>query len=65
MAKALSSEEFAKTNNLDTSYSEDLRKNFEKQQSLEQSIAMRQEQAVHYSNTLGKNYFSSLCLSRL
>jgi hypothetical protein len=52
MAKALSSEEFAKTNNLDTSYSEDLRKNFEKQQSLEQSIAMRQEQAVHYSNTL-------------
>ena len=52
VAKALSSEEFAKTNNLDTSYSEDLRKNFEKQQSLEQSIAMRQEQAVHYSNTL-------------
>jgi hypothetical protein len=52
IAKALSSEEFAKTNNLDSSYSEDLRKNFEKQQSLEQSIAMRREQAVHYSNAL-------------
>jgi hypothetical protein len=45
ITKALSSEEFAKTNNLDTSYSEDLRKNFEKQQSLEKSIAIRQEQA--------------------
>ena len=52
LAKALSSEEFAKTNNLDTSYSEDLRKNFEKQQSLEQSIGMRQEQAAHYSNAI-------------
>ncbi|WPY01898.1 Conjugal transfer protein TraG C-terminal domain protein (plasmid) [Candidatus Trichorickettsia mobilis] len=52
LAKALSSEEFAKTNSLDTSYSEDLRKNFEKQQSLEQSIGMRQEQAAHYSNAI-------------
>ena len=57
ITKALSSEEFAKTNNLDTSYSEDLRKNFEKQQSLEKSIGVRQEQAAHYSNAI--NYMHS------
>lgn len=54
VVKAASSEQFAQSNNLDNSYSDDIRQSYHKQQSLEGQMSRRAEQVESYSKALSQ-----------
>jgi hypothetical protein len=54
VVKAASNEQFAKSNNIDTSYSNDIRRSYQQQQSLEGQLAARAEQVESYSKGLSQ-----------
>ena len=59
-----SSEQFATSNNIDKSYSDDVRRSYEKQKSLESSISVRSEKAKQYSETLSRIESSDMSMDR-
>jgi hypothetical protein len=59
-----SSEQFATSNNLDTSYADDIKKSYEKQKSLEVSISARSEKAHQYSETLSRIESADMSMDR-
>ncbi len=52
VVRAASNQQFASSNNIDTGYSDDIRGSYERQKSLESSIAKRSEQVQTYSHQL-------------
>ena len=54
VVRAAASEEFARSNNLDRSYSDDIRQSYEKQQSLERQVVASTENVERYSEALSE-----------
>ena len=54
VVKAAMNDQFAKSNNIDTTYSSDIRRTYHEQQALEKQLAVRAEQVENYNTALAQ-----------